>query len=75
MLFFSVACGIVTTALPYIVYNFGLSRMENGQAAIIASIEPVVATLLGFFVFHEVLTPGNVLGIGLVLSAIVLSNL
>lgn len=49
--------------------------MENGQAAIIASIEPVVATLLGFFVFHEVLTPGNVLGIGLVLSAIVLSNL
>jgi drug/metabolite transporter (DMT)-like permease len=49
--------------------------MENGQAAIIASIEPAVATLLGFFVFHEVLTPGNVLGIGLVLSAIVLSNL
>lgn len=75
MLFFSVACGIVTTALPYIVYNFGLSSMENGQAAIIASIEPVVATLLGFFVFHEALTPGNILGIGLVLSAIVLSNL
>ena len=49
--------------------------MENGQAAIIASIEPVVATLLGFFVFHEALTPGNILGIGLVLSAIVLSNL
>lgn len=75
MLFFSAACGIVTTALPYIVYNYGLSSMENSQAAIIASIEPVVATLFGFFVFHEVLTPGNMLGIALVLSAIVLSNL
>ena len=75
MFFFSIACGIVTTALPYIVYNFGLSSMENGRAAIIASIEPVVATLIGFFVFREALTLGNLAGILLVLGAITLSNL
>ena len=75
MFLFSIACGIVTTALPYIVYNFGLSSMENGRAAIIASIEPVVATLIGFFVFREALTLGNLAGILLVLGAITLSNL
>ena len=75
MLFFSIVCGLVTTAVPYIVYNFGLSSMENGKAAIIASIEPVVATLIGFFVFHETLTLGNLAGILLVLGAIAVSNL
>ncbi len=75
MLLFCLFSGFVTTALPYILYNFGLAGMENGQAAIIASIEPVVATLLGFFAFHERLTGGNLIGIVLVLAAIVLSNL
>ena len=75
MLLFCLFSGFVTTALPYILYNFGLAGMENGQAAIIASIEPVVATLLGFFAFHERLTGGNLIGIVLVLAAIVLSKL
>ena len=72
---FSVLCGLVTTVIPYIVYNFGLSSVETGKAAIIASIEPVVATLFGVFVFHERLTAGNIIGIVLVLAAIVMCNL
>jgi drug/metabolite transporter (DMT)-like permease len=61
--------------IPYITYNFGLAGVETGKAAIIASIEPVVATLIGVFVFHEKLTTGNILGIALVLAAIVMCNL
>ena len=71
----TVLCGIVTTVLPYIVYNMGLSGMENGQAALTASVEPVFASLLGFLVFGESLTPSALLGMGLVLSGIVLSSL
>ena len=48
--------------------------MHSGQAAIIASIEPVVATLIGVFLFRETLTPGNLIGIVLVLGAIILCN-
>ncbi len=72
---FSVLCGLITTVIPYITYNFGLSGVETGKAAIIASIEPVVATLIGVFIFHENLTPGNIIGIALVLAAIVMCNL
>lgn len=72
---FSVLCGLITTVIPYITYNFGLAGVETGKAAIIASIEPVVATLIGVFVFHENLTTGNVIGIALVLAAIVMCNL
>ena len=72
---FAALCGFMTTVLPYIVYNFGLAGVETGQAAIIASIEPVVATLIGVLLFREPMTGGNLLGVILVLGAIVLSNL
>ena len=72
---FCVLAGLVTCFLPYFLYTYGLSGMETGKAAIIASIEPVVATLMGIFVFHETLTPISMIGIVLVLSAVVLLNL
>ena len=71
---FSALCGIVTTVFPYIVYNFGLTAVENGKAAIAASVEPVVATLIGVFIFRETMTAGNLAGIFMVLAAIVLAN-
>ena len=47
------ALGIVTCYLPYLLYTFGLTGLETGKASILASFEPVVATLVGIFVFHE----------------------
>ncbi|MDO4805317.1 MAG: DMT family transporter [Lachnospiraceae bacterium] len=75
MAVFSVLCGLVTTMVPYIAYNFGLAGVETGKAAIIASIEPVVATLIGAALFGERPGVGNIIGIILVLAAIVLCNL
>lgn len=72
---YAVFSGLVTTVLPYIVYNFGLGRVETGQAAIVASIEPVVATLVGVLLFHEIMTLNNIIGVVLVLGAIVVSNI
>lgn len=69
------SCGLVTTVLPYIVYNFGLLGVETGKAAIIASVEPVVATLLGVIVYKENMSTGNLIGVILVLGAIVLCNI
>ena len=74
MCVFSVLCGLITTVIPYIAYNFGLATVETGKAAIIASVEPVVATLIGFLLFHETLSFGNIVGIGLVLTAIAISQ-
>lgn len=71
---FIVLFGIVTTVIPYLTYTRGLQGVENGQASIIASVEPVVATLLGLFVFHEILHLDEVFGIALILGAIVISS-
>lgn len=70
-----VAFVLVSTVIPYLTYTAGLRSVENGRASIIASIEPVVATLNGIIWFHESLTPGVVIGTLLVLTGIVLSNL
>ena len=66
---------LVSTVIPYITYTIGLKGVENGQAAIIASIEPVVATLIGIVWYKEKMSIGVVIGIILVLSGIVVSNL
>ena len=69
------ALGIVTCYLPYLLYTYGLTGLETGKASILASFEPVVATLVGIFVFHEKLTPLSALGCVCLLSAVVLLNL
>ena len=66
--------GLVTTVLPYIIYTKGLQGVENGQASILASVEPVVATILGIVVFHEILHPDEIAGIVLILGAILISS-
>ena len=67
--------GVVTAVIPYLAYTKGLQTTEAGRAAILATIEPVVATLIGSLIFRERLTPGAALGILLVLAAIALLNL
>ena len=73
-LLFCLAFGVLCTVAPYLTYTLGLQYVENGKASIIASIEPVTATLLGVILFHEDLTISGVLGIVLVLAALALCN-
>lgn len=72
---FCLLFGLVSTVLPYILYTSGLEGMENGKASIIASIEPVTASLLGVFAYHEHLSFFEIIGVILVLVAIAINNL
>ena len=65
---------LFVTLFPYLCYTKGLSGMENGTASVIASIEPVVATVLGIFIYKEEMTVANVFGMLLVLMSIVMLN-
>ena len=67
-------CAVLTAVIPYLCYTVGLRSTEAGRAAILATVEPVVATLLGTLVFHERLGLASLCGILLVLAAIVLLN-
>ena len=66
---------ILTTILAYLLYTKGLEGMENGMAGIIASIEPVMASIVGVVVFHEKLTVMGIIGMVLVLGACALVSL
>ena len=65
------AMGLLTAFAAYLLYTWGLERIESSRAAILASVEPVVAALVGIFLFHETVSLPAVAGIVLVLGAIV----
>ena len=67
-----IGTAIVVTILPYIFYTLGLTKIENSKAAVLACIEPIMATVFGFIVFHEVLNLGEIIGVVLVILAIIL---
>lgn len=69
---YGIGYGVITTVLPYILYTFGLRYVENSKASIMATVEPVVATLIGVFWFHESMTASGAVGVLLVLGALIL---
>ena len=66
---------VVTTIIPYVSYTTGLRYVENGVAAVLACIEPVMATIFGIFIYREIPDLFGWAGILLVLTALVLLNL
>jgi drug/metabolite transporter (DMT)-like permease len=66
--------GVVSCYLPYLLYAYGLTGLETGKASIMASIEPVVATLAGVFIYSEPMSLMSGCGAALVLGAVVLLN-
>ncbi|MBP5744098.1 MAG: EamA family transporter [Oscillospiraceae bacterium] len=75
LLLFFLLTALVTAVVPYLSYTQGLQTVEASRAGIIATIEPLVATLVGVLVFSEPMTLMNCLGIAMILSAVVLLNL
>jgi len=74
LVLFMVLTAVVTAVIPFLAYTLGLRSVDASRAAILATVEPMVATLLGVLVFHEPLTLSSLLGILLILSAIILLN-
>jgi drug/metabolite transporter, DME family len=66
---------VVHTALGFALYTFGIRHLGAGRAAIVATIEPVVAGALGVALLGEDPTALKVLGGLLVLTGAVLAQL
>ena len=70
----AISFALLTTVVPYLCYTKGLSGLPASQASVTATIEPVVAAILGIVVFHEGVTMMKLTGIVLVLSSVVVMN-
>ncbi len=75
LIFLCCLTALITAVFPFLAYTLGLQNVEASKAGIIATIEPMVATLIGIVVFSEPLTLMSGLGILLILSAVVILNL
>lgn len=69
-----IGIAVVTTVLPYGFYTIGLTKIENSTAAVIACIEPIMATVFGLIFYHEKPDIMEITGICLVLFAICMLN-
>ena len=69
-----VMLAVVHTALAFGLYTVGLKRLDAGQAAIVATVEPVVAGAIGVVLLGEKLTALKVIGALLVLAGAALAQ-
>lgn len=65
----------LSTVLPYLLYTKGLSLIQTGKAAILATVEPVVGMLVGIIVFQESITWTKILGAGFMFLSIILLSI
>lgn len=65
---------VVHTTLAFALYTYGLGKLGAGRAAIVATVEPVVAGSLGVALLSEELTAPKVAGGILVISGAALAQ-
>ncbi len=63
---------VISTVLPYIFYTYGLNKLSPSRASIMASVEPVSATVVGFLFFNEQLTASTFFAVACILVSIIL---
>jgi drug/metabolite transporter (DMT)-like permease len=74
LVLFCFLTALVTAVIPFLAYTLGLRTVEASRAGILATVEPLVATLVGILVFSEPLTLLSGLGMLLILAAVILLN-
>ncbi|MBP1968268.1 drug/metabolite transporter (DMT)-like permease [Virgibacillus natechei] len=75
VLFYAFGLGFLPTAFAYIIYTYGLQQTEASKASILTTIEPVVATFIGVFIFHEAFTMIQMVGMAFIIGAVILIQL
>ncbi len=73
-LLFAAGLGVFPTVLAYFAYSWGLERVESSTAAIVATLEPVVATLLGVFAYGDRLSVLQFLGSMMIIFSVIVVN-
>lgn len=75
VLLVSAGLGLIPTVLAFLVYTWGLEKTESSRAAVIATVEPVVAMLIGLVIFQETLGLSQMVGALLIFASVLIVNL
>jgi drug/metabolite transporter (DMT)-like permease len=63
------ASGLLCTATTTLLWNYGMTQVPASQAGVLLNMEPLIGSLLGVFLLHEVLGPLAWLGGAMILIA------
>lgn len=72
---YALGLGIFPTVLAYFAYSWGLERTESSTAAVVATLEPIIATMLGMIVYGERLEEIQMLGSALIILSVISINI
>jgi len=75
VILYAFGLGFLPTAVAYIIYTLGLELTETSKASILATVEPVVATLIGIFIFFEPFSFIQMIGMGSIIVAVIIIQL
>jgi len=67
-----VAVGVCSSVIPYITDQLAMARLRRATFALMLSILPATATVIGLLVLGQVPTVQDVVGVGLVMLAVVI---
>lgn len=67
---YTLCMGLFSTVLAFLFYTRGLENLEPSKASILATVEPVVATITSVLIFKQSISVFQIIGIILVISAI-----
>ncbi|MEG3859520.1 EamA family transporter [Microcoleus sp. herbarium12] len=66
--------GLVGTGVAYALWFRGIDKLKASAVASLGLMSPVVATLLGFVLLHQTLTPIQLIGMGIVLMSVLIGQ-
>ncbi len=73
--FFIVYVAVLGTLVPFGLYFQGINLIRSTRASITATLEPISAGVVSFFMLGEILEPLQIAGGGLVIGSIILLQL
>ncbi|WP_298138489.1 DMT family transporter [Acidiferrobacter sp.] len=71
VLLYAALAGILVQGIAMFLFNYSLTAMRGAVVAIVSSTEIIFASLFGFFLYGQTLTPIQIVGIAVVASVVV----
>ena len=67
-----VGVGVCSSVIPYVTDQFALARLRRATYALMVSLLPAIATVIGVIVLAQLPTPVQIAGVALVIVGVAL---
>jgi inner membrane transporter RhtA len=65
-----IGVGITSSVIPYVCDQLAMARMPRATYALLVSLLPATATVIGVVVLRQIPSPGEVAGVALVVAGV-----